>query len=147
LRRYIVADPERADDQATLIPQRHLRRQDPPLPATGEGFPLHLPGNRPAGLHDLVLVLESGGSMVVSKDLEIRFPGQFLRGAAGSVRGEPARTDEQGPAQPVPEIHPRIGGKQILHAQQLEQVWLAAAGWRHPPPNPPCFPQNTITGL
>jgi hypothetical protein len=122
------ADPEGADDRAALIAQRHLRGGHPYIGLAFEGLPLDLPDDRPAGPHDLLLVLPRRVRMGEAEDVEVGLAGQVLHGGTGGIRGDPARADEQEPAQPVLEEHPLSRrGQQVVHTEQLELVAFGQA--------------------
>jgi hypothetical protein len=83
-------------------------------------LPLHFPHDRLAGANNLLLTRKGGGGLV-AEDVEVRLPDQVVRRVAGDVGGDPARTDEQEPAQPVLEVHTFTArGQQVAHAHEHE---------------------------
>ncbi len=133
LRGDVPGDPERADDLAAGVPQRHLGGRNPGIRPSPVGFSLHLSHNWLAGADNLLLIFEGGGGMLVAEDIEVGLPGQVLLRAAGGVCRDPAVADEHEPAEQVLEVHPLAGGRQqVGHARELElahRLVLPRAAW------------------
>jgi hypothetical protein len=121
LRRNIAGNPEGADDPAALVPKGHLRGRHPGVRPAAVGLQFHLSHDRLARANNLLLVPDGSGGVLAAEDIEIRLPDQVLRGTAGSVRVDPARANQEEPAQQVLEVHPLPGsGQQVAHADELK---------------------------
>jgi hypothetical protein len=121
LRRNVPADPERADDPAMLVAERHLRRGYPGVRPAAKGLAFHQSHERLAGAHDVLLVRERRRGVCLGEYVEIGLPDQILRGPAGGDRVDPAVADEQEPARQVLEVDALPGGgQQVAHADELE---------------------------
>ena len=124
----VARDPERADDLAVVVAERHLGRGHPGVRPAREGLAFHLAHDRLTGADDLLLVRERRGGMLLGEHVEIGLPGQLRGGPARGDGLDPGFADEQEPAHQVLEVDALLGaGQQVAQADELELAQRLAA--------------------
>ena len=88
-RRDVAGEAERPDDLAALVAQRELRRRDPRLGAVVPRLVLLDVHERPAGAHDLLLVLERLRRVLGAEEVAVGVADGVVRSRAADGPREP----------------------------------------------------------